>query len=291
MKLQTGLRRWAILLPMISALLVLLAACQTDHTEEALQTARKFALEQTRMLPETSRNYIRYATPVLQVESLFAHRPMRLTEYAHIRRNIDFNPRYHENLDYIISQFVWDLPNEGFSVIAIGRSCQDLSYWEPLKVLLKKSVMRRWNYEKARSNAITYVTDNMLYLSNLERVRVRTSEVEIRETSFDLEYMFDSQADGTPDEWKKFLNDLKEQRDRRQYSVIWPADDEKKRIVVTGFGTNEGLRGWEPSCGMVISADVLNEYTLEIYRDETDVDQDDSEIKNPDAAKKTEKEK
>ena len=155
MKLHTGLKRSAILAPAMSALLILLAACQTDHTEEALQTAREFALENTRMLPETSRNHIRYTTPVLQVDSLFAHRPMRLTEYAHIRRNIDFNPKYHENLNQVISQFVWHLPKEGFSVIAIGRSCQDLSYWEPLKVVLKKVVPRRNDYENARTNAIS----------------------------------------------------------------------------------------------------------------------------------------
>ena len=281
MKLYTELKHSAILLPVMSALLILLAACQTDHTEEALKTARDFALEHTRMLPETSRNYIRYTTPVLQVDSLFGHRPMRLTEYAHINRNVDYNPPYNENLDQIISQFVWELPKEGFSVIAIGRSCQDLSYWEPLKVILKKVVPRRTDYEDARSNAILYVTNNMLYLTNLERVRVRTSEAEIRETSFDLEYMFDNQADGTPDEWKKFLDNLKQQRDRRQYSVIWPADDPKKRIVVTGFGSNDGLQDWAPSCGMVISADRLNEYTLEIYQKGPGGE--------PDAPKETEK--
>jgi len=282
MKLHTGLKRSAVLLPAMSALLCLLAACQTDYTEEALQTARNFALEQTRMLPEISRNHIRYSTPVLQIDSLFEHRSMSLTEYAHIRRNIDFNPQRHENLDQIISQFVWEMPKEGFSVIAIGRSCRDMSYWEPLKVILKKVVPRRKDYENARTNAIHYVTNNMLYLSNLERVRVRTSEVEIRETSFNLEYMFDNQADSPPGEWKKFLDNLKEQRDRRQYSVIWSADDGKKRIVVTGFGSKESLHGWTPSCGMVISADRLNEYTLEIYQEGP---------REPDKPKKTEKEK
>lgn len=252
------------LLAVLLLAVLLTAGCQTDYSEEALQRAREYALNNTRMLPEIARNHIRYVTPTLQTAPIFSHYPMRLTEYDHISRNIDFNPLQDPNLDTIVAQFVWTPSNLGYSVIAIGRSRKDLSYWTPLKVVLKHVILSRWLYESARSAAISYVTNNMLYLSRLERVRVRTSEAEIRETQFDLEYMFEEQFESAQNEWKTFLDELKKQRNRKQYSVVWKADDPSKRIVITGFGSELNLSGWKPSCGMLIPAKQLDEYTAEI---------------------------
>lgn len=251
------------LLPVLLAVF-LTAGCQTDYTEEALQRAREYTLENTRMLPEIARNHIRFVAPQLQTAVIFSHQPMNLTEYAHISRNIDFNPVSDPNLDTIVAQFVWTPPELDYSVIAIGHSRKDLSYWSPMKVVLKHVIPSRLLYENARTNAVSYVTDNMLYLTRLERVRVRTSEAEIRETQFDLEYMFEEQFESARDEWKTFLEELKKQRSRKQYSVVWKADDPKKRIVITGFGSDFDLTDWKPSCGMVISLKKLDEYTAEI---------------------------
>lgn len=259
------------ILPILPVLL--LSACQSDHTEEAMQRARDYALQHTRMLSETARNHIRYVAPVLQTTVVFSHRPMRLSEYDHLNRNIDFNASADPKEDNIISQFVWTPPELGYSVIAIGHSQGDLSCWTPLKVILKNTDPYRINYEDALMQAVAYVTNNMLYLSTLERVRVRTSDAEIRETDFDLEYMFEEQLENADREWERFLTELRAQREKRQYSVIWKADDSKKRIVITGFGSDKGLEKWTPACGMVIPASQLDHYTLNIYRkgpDETD---------------------
>lgn len=250
---------------LLPAAAVFLASCQSDYTEEAMVKAREFTLENTRMLPENSRNYIRYATPKLQTGMIFAQIPMQLTEYDHLPRNLDYKPIKRSQLDYIVSQFVWTPPGLGYSIITIGQSRKDFAFWEPLKVILKNPVPYRADYEKARSGAVGYVTNNMLYLTRMERVRVRTSEAEIRETQFDLEYMAERQLESVEQEWQGFLDALKKQRDRRQFSVIWPADDPKKRIVITGFGSISGLRGWKPACGMVITAAKLDEYTYGIY--------------------------
>ena len=255
----------AYLMSVLFLVMLLTAGCQTDHTEEALQRAREFTLDNTRMLPEKARNHIRYTPPVLQVAPIFAHRPMPLTEYDHISRNVDFNPVRDQNRNMIAAQFVWNPPQLDYSVIAVGRSRQDLSYWEPYKVILKHVIPVRADYESARNGAIYYVTNNMLYLSRLERVRVRTSEAEIRETQFDLEYMFEEQFESAQKEWKSFLEAIKKQRDRRQYSVIWKADDPGKRIVITGFGSVDGLKDWTPSCGMVLPVKQLDEYTVSLY--------------------------
>ncbi|MBE6372643.1 MAG: hypothetical protein E7055_11315 [Lentisphaerae bacterium] len=251
------------LLPVLLAVF-LTAGCQTDYSEEALQRAREYALDNTRLLPETARNHIRFVTPRLQTADIFSHQPMTLTEYAHIPRNVDFNPVTDPNLDTIVAQFVWTPPDLSYSVIVIGYSRMDLSYWSPLKVVLKHVIPIRGLYEIARSKAIQYVTDNMLYLTRLERIRVRTSEAEIRETQFDLEYMFEEQFESARDEWKTFLEELKKHRNRKQYSVVWKADDPKKRIVITGFGSEFDLSEWTPSCGMVIPLKKLDEYTAEI---------------------------
>ena len=251
------------LLPVFLAVL-LTAGCQTDYTEEALQRAREYTLDNTRMLPEIARNHIRFVTPRLQTALIFPHQPMTLTEYAHIARNVDFNPVTDPNLDSIVAQFVWTPPKLGYSVIVIGHSRKDLSYWSPMKVVLKHVIPSRGLYESARTKAVEYVTNNMLYLTRLERVRVRTSEAEIRETQFDLEYMFEEQFESARDEWKTFLEELKKHRNRKQYSVVWKADDPKKRIVITGFGSDFDLSGWTPSCGMLISLKTLDEYTAEI---------------------------
>ena len=76
---------------------------------------------------EVARNHIRFVTPRLQTADIFSHRPMTLTEYAHIARNVDFNPVTDPNLDSIVAQFVWTPPKLGYSVIVIGHSRKDLS--------------------------------------------------------------------------------------------------------------------------------------------------------------------
>ena len=232
--------RWLFLL-----MLVFLTACRTDSQEEALEKARAFTLEQTRMLPETTRNYIRYAAPTVQIGNIFGHHGLTLFEYAHLPRNTVYTPQTNAGLDLISANFVWTPPETGYSVIAIGHGQRDLQYWEPLKVILKNPQPVRAVYEAAKSAASDYAVNNMLYLSRMENVRVRYSEAE---------------------EWKNFLDSLKKKRDRRQYSVIWQADDPAKRIVIAGFGSTDDPAGWTPACGMIIPASQLNEYTIGIYQ-------------------------
>ena len=253
------------LLPVLAAA-VMLPACQSDYTEEALQNAREYTLKNTQMLPETARNYIRYATPELQTAPIFSHEPMKLTEYAHLPRNIDYSVKPDPKSGIIMSQFVWNPPDLGYSVIAIGQSHSDMAYWNPIRVVLKDIAPYWKTYEDARLSAAFYVTNNMLYLSRMERVRVRTTEAEVRETDFDLEYMFEEQLESATSEWVHFLETLQEQRKKRQFSLVWKADDKDKRIVITGFGSKRSMRKWYPACGMVIPVSKLDEYTLKIEK-------------------------
>lgn len=267
MRMKNWIRLSAILLP------VLLAACQTeDNTQEAMLRAREFALEQTRMLPETARNHIRYVTPKVQFLTIFPHKPMLLTEYAHIPRNVDRNARQDPKRAAVLAQFVWDPPGLGYSVIAIGHSRRDLDHWEPYKVILKNTAPYQKLYELARAAAVFYVTNNMLYLTNLERLRVNSAEAEVRETSFDLDYLYEEKLQGSRDEWKLFLDDLNDRLKQRQFSLVWRADDQNRRIVVTGMGSVADLEKWTPACGMVIPAAQLDKYTVAIRRKEPEAD-------------------
>lgn len=254
-----------IFLAALLPLMLGLAACKTDYTDEALDKAREYTLENTRMLPEPYRDYVRYATPELQIETLFEYMPLTLTEYGHIPRNPEFIPEKAPECDYITSNFVWNPPGLGFSIIALGQSQRNMRFWEPIKVVFKKPSRANAPYESARSAAIQYVTNNMLYLSTAERVRVRFSEVEILETDFDLEYMFEPMMEGGEAEWKAFLDSLKQQRDKKQFSLVWKADDPNKRIVIAGFGSPDGLIGWKPASGMVLTKKRLDEYIIGRY--------------------------
>ncbi|OQA81832.1 MAG: hypothetical protein BWY31_03617 [Lentisphaerae bacterium ADurb.Bin242] len=251
----------AAVLPVILGL----AACQADYTDEALEKARDYTLENTRMLPEPSRDYVRYATPELQIDTLFEYRPYQLTEYGHIGRNVEFIPEKAPENDFITSNFVWNPPGLGFSIIALGHSQRNMQFWEPIKVIFKKPSFENVPYETARSAAIQYVISNMLYLSTMERVRVRFSEVEVLETDFDLEYMFEPMLEGGEAEWKAFLDSLKQQRDKKQFSLVWKADDPNKRIVIAGFGSPGGLEGWRPASGMLLTKKRLDEYVIGRY--------------------------
>ena len=257
-----------ILLPAAAlSLMLALAACQTDYTDEALENAREFTLENTRMLAEPYRDYVRYATPEIQAGNLFSYTPLTLTEYGHIPRNPEYIPQEAPELDTILSNFVWNPPGLEFSIIAIGRSNRNMQHWEPIKVIFKNVKPIRAAYETARLDAIQYVISNMLYLSTAERVRVRFSEVEVLETDFDLEYMFEPMLEGGEAEWKSFLDSLKQQRDKKQFSLVWKADDPNKRIVVAGFGSPGGLSGWKAASGMVLTKKRLDEYVIGHYQD------------------------
>ena len=263
MKQMILLVRFLLFLFIIS----LLAGCHYDRTEEAVEKAREFALEHTRSLPETVRDYIRFTAPELQYRNMFAHTGMPLTEYAHIGRNMDYKRRRDAGLDYIEANYVWTPPKFGYSVIVLGSGRRNMEYWAPLKLILKDPVPYRNLYESARNKAVSYVTNNMLYLSDSERDRVRFSEAELYETAFDLSFLTEPKIGNDPDDWKKFVGTLGKKEKRRQFSLVWRCDDPEKRIVIAGFGNVAGFKSWNPGSGMVIAKSKLEEYVIAPYDD------------------------
>lgn len=257
---------------MVSALIcavLLLNGCASDHSEEALQKARDFALEHTRTVPETARNHIRYTSPQVQYSTVFAHRAMKPTDYDHLVRTEAKKNNIAK--DYMIINFVWQFPGADYSVVVLGKGLRNYAHWEGVRVILKKAAPVRKAYENARKMAVGYAVNNMLTLTRKEHNRVRFSEAEVFQTAFQLEHFKTPfHEKGGPDSWKAYLDRLKAEEERYQYSLVWKADGKDRFVVITGIGLaksadpaqKKALGSWKVVTGKVISGSLLRKYTI-----------------------------
>ena len=237
-KIRFSLQKF--ILCVFSAFSVFLAGCEiTNHTEDALERARKFALEEARDLTEYQRNIIRYTLPVLQGQMIFRTEPIPLTEYEHIPRNEFHKPLETKHLDYVASCFVWNIPDLGGDVVVYGTGDRNFRFWQPLKVMYRKLAEPDEDYIAARKKAVSFTADNMLYITDTERDRIRFSEAKVWCTTFDLKYLEDDKPLKQKTSWTSYL--LKKQggeKEKYQVSLVWQADDPNKFIVFTGLGAD-----------------------------------------------------
>ena len=252
--------RTAILLPAL-LLLAVCAACRSDYTDNAVEKARAYALERTKDLTEPQRNFIRYTTPEIWEDEIFPYEPMKFEEYAHLPRNLEddkpIKAPYH---DFMAASFVWNPPGLGHSVVVIGSGERSMQFWEPLKLIYKSIQPINKAYESARTLAVMYVMNNMLYLTRTERNRVRFSEAEVMRTDFNMKYMRNREkADDSA--WESYLKSMSAQKEEFQYSLVWKADDPNHFIVITGFAGKE-LAGWSPLSGMYLTKARLERFTV-----------------------------
>ncbi|MBP5182537.1 MAG: hypothetical protein J6331_05870 [Lentisphaeria bacterium] len=231
---------WKILRLLSAALLTGLfsASCAiTDHTDDTVEKARAFALEKTRDLSEYQRNVIRYTLPKVQEEEIFTFSPIKLTEYEHIPRNETVKPHKTKHLDYMAISFAWDVPSMGGEVVVYGTGDRSMRNWEPVRVFYRKIARIDSPYEAARNAVVRFTADNMLYLSEPERNRIRFSEAKVYCTSFDLAYLEEKKIRGTEVAWEAYLTEKKGgKKDRFQLSLVWDCDDPSRVIVFTGMG-------------------------------------------------------
>ena len=228
------------ILCIFSAVSVFLAGCEiTNHAEDALERARKFALEEARDLSEYQRNIIRYSLPVIQGQMIFKTEPIKLTEYEHIPRNEFHKPLETKHLDYVASCFVWKIPDLGGEVVVYGTGDRNFRFWQPLKVMYRKLAEPDEDYIKAWKKAVSFTEDNMLYITDTERDRIRFSEARVWCTAFDLKYLDEDKPIKPETTWTSYL--LKKQggkKEKYQVSLVWQADDPGKFIVFTGLGAD-----------------------------------------------------
>ena len=233
---------WKNLCLLVAALLteLFLASCAvTDHTDDALERARVFALEKAKDLSEYQRNVIRYSLPKVQEEELFTFAPIKLTEYDHIPRNEAVKPHKTKHLDHMAVSFVWDIPSLGGEVVVYGTGDRAMRHWEPQRVIYRKIAKVDNAYEAARNAVVNFTADNMLYITEPERNRIRFSEAKVYCTSFDLAYLEENRARGTEGAWEAYLMEKQGgKKDRFQLSLVWDCDEPSKVIVFTGMGAD-----------------------------------------------------
>ena len=237
---KSGFFLQKFILCMFSAFSVFLAGCEiTNHTEDALERARKFALDEARDLTEYQRNIIRYSLPVIQGQMIFKTGAIPLTEYEHIPRNEFHKPMETKHLDYVASSFVWKIPDLGGEVVVYGTGDRNFRFWQPLKVMYRKLAEPDTDYIAARRKAAGFTADNMLYITDTERDRIRFAEAKVWCTTFELKYLDEDKPLKQKTAWTSYL--LKKQggeKERYQVSLVWQADDPNKFIVFTGLGAD-----------------------------------------------------
>ena len=114
-----------------------------------------------------------------------------------------------------------------------------MRHWEPQRVIYRKIAKVDNAYEAARNAVVNFTADNMLYITEPERNRIRFSEAKVYCTSFDLAYLEENRARGTEGAWEAYLMEKQGgKKDRFQLSLVWDCDEPSKVIVFTGMGAD-----------------------------------------------------
>ena len=165
------------LLGIAALLLVALAlfsgGCQTDgyYMAQAVERARKYALSELKDLPETQRDYIRYAPPEIMESLVF-------------QREKDGSLDSRRNL--VQKCVVWKVPGLDYCIVVFGVSSMRMNDWYPCQLIKKRFVAADGGFELARKNAVIYAMDHFTYLSDDERNRIRFTDPQPLVTDFPL---------------------------------------------------------------------------------------------------------
>lgn len=246
---------------------------------EAIETAREFALENTKGLIESKLSYIRFNEPhiyqskILNGKVMYYNIPIGEGSRKLEIKTIDGWGRYQTIM-------VWYPPNEKLPVIVAGTSKRNLSRFIPVKIVRERLYISKPAVEKAREKALEFAMNELPFLQDKPRTKniVRFDDPTIATTNFDLDV-------------KKtfYYQDLrhkeKEEFDRQkllQASFIWDNEDKTEKIVVAGVwyerkdGKNKSTKGdnnatkdsdhylsnWIPVKAQIYQATEINEYLV-----------------------------
>jgi hypothetical protein len=234
-----------IIIPLLAILV--LSSCQTQdyYRAKAVEKARKFAIPRLRDLKETQLDYIRYSPPVLMDSEIF-------TRYQTNDKSVAKNDIYQTCI-------VWDVPGLDYSIVIFGVSERRMDSWVPERLIRKKFHTAEAARDAAVALSVEYAMNNMLYLSDEMRNRIRFSPPRDYRTKFELDSdKFKTKKKLTRrekdvDAYKKSLH--------KQYSFVWDTDNENEKIVISGFSM-EKFDGWVAITGLVRSKAELEEYTF-----------------------------
>ena len=254
------MKRFFMLLAAALAALAFLSGCRTDYTKSAVERARTYALNNLKGLSDNQRNYIRYTQPEIYENIIYPRYVIPLdTGIEHVEvddvRRFPVAPQH----DLMHSCVVWTPPDLGAKVVVAGEGERSMLFWEPYRVIVKRYDPGDAGLKSATSAASSFVRNNMLYLSTAELNRVRFDNPEAVYTRLPVE---PEQEKVELSSWEEYLNE-KEGRTPKtapdtQLSLIWPADDPLRRIVVTGFSKTGTFYGWKLRTAELMDVDKLD---------------------------------
>lgn len=240
------MKRIFMIMALALAALAVLSGCRTDYTKSAVERARAYALNNLKGLSDNQRNYIRYTQPEIYENIIYPRYVIPLeTGIDHIEvddvRRFPVAPQH----DLMHSCVVWSPPDLGAKVVVAGEGERSMLFWEPYRVIVKRYDPGDTGLKSATSEASSFVRNNMLYLSTSELNRVRFDKPEAVYTRLPVE---PEQEEINLSSWEEYLNERDGRKPKAvpvtQLSLIWPADDPLRRIVVTGFSKTGTFYGW-----------------------------------------------
>ena len=254
------MKRFFMLMAAALAALAVLSGCRTDYTKSAVERARTYALNNLKGLSDNQRNYIRYTQPEIYENIIYPRYVIPLdTGIEHIEvddvRRFPVAPQH----DLMHSCVVWTPPDLGAKVVVAGEGERSMLFWEPYRVIVKRYDPGDAGLKSATSAASSFVRNNMLYLSTAELNRVRFDNPEAVYTRLPVE---PEQEKVELSSWEEYLNEKEGRMPKAapdtQLSLIWPADDPLRRIVVTGFSKTGTFYGWKLRTAELMDVDKLD---------------------------------
>lgn len=272
---------------------VFLFSCR-NYKQRAVDNAREFALEKLGGLPETDRDYIKFAPPEIFYEPIFYY--SRGDKEGKIKES---------GVDFVQACIIWDIPDMEDDVIVFGTGEKQLRFWTPERLIVRKMDKENILITEMVRDSRDYVMQNMLYLPVQVRNDARFAEPEIRQTDFQLnEKLLKYKIKSFRKEMtKKVTNEMEQERteaykefseivdpDKRdelvaekladiksekgnkedriedyvknltQYSLVWHGEDDRQ-IVVTGVSAPD-YSFWKVFSGLLRNDKKLMKHTV-----------------------------
>lgn len=237
--------------------LVILSACQTEgyYQAQAVERARKYALSELKELPETQRDYIRYAPPQIMEGLVF-------------QREKDGKKTSRRNL--VQKCIVWSVPGLDYDIVVYGVCTRRMIDWSPEQLIRKRFVASDPALENAKKEAVKYAMDHLTWLSDHERNRIRFSDPLILSTCFPLydeavksalKQGYQEYAEGLARASADLKKTGQAQAYFKQTSFVWKTDKEGESAVVTGISKG-GFGMWTAVSGNVWSQNHIEKYNV-----------------------------
>jgi len=226
------------------ALALLLGACKSRdyYVEKQVEKARMFVIDNERTLSPMQCEYIRFNKPEVMYENYFNDKDF-------------FNTSITGGTEFGQMCIVWNVPGDDIPIIVFGVTTHGIRGWDPLRIIRRKFRTTDYPRENAVNNAVLYAMNNMLYLSDHMRNRIRFSSPVAITSTFPMD--IEHREEGVRAATKNLTG---------QVSFIWPGEKKDEFVVVSGLcGSNYDK--WIAVTGLVRNAKDIQDHTInELYK-------------------------